>query len=75
MFIGEYHQAFQNSNFIADFGFTEGYNNTSATKTEGAKSHFFSKFVKNFKGKNDSENSLTVSVQNVSNNKYLNYIN
>ncbi len=71
LFIGEYHQAFRNSNFIAEVGFTEGYKETTATKTAGGKSHFFSKFVKNFKGRNDSENSLTVSVQNVSNNKYL----
>ena len=71
LFTGEYHQAFRNSNFIADFGFTEGYNNTSATKTEGAKSHFFSKFVKNFKGKNESDNTLSLSLQTVSNDKYL----
>ena len=71
LFVGEYHQAFKNSSLIADFGFTEGYNQNSATKTEGAKSHFFSKFVKNFKGKNDSANSLSVSLQSVSNDKYL----
>ena len=71
LFTGEYHQAFRDSNFIADFGFTEGYNNTSANKTEGAKSHFFSKFVKNFKGKNESDNTLSLSLQTVSNDKYL----
>ncbi len=71
LFTGEYHQAFKNSSFIADFGFTEGYKNTSATKTSGSKSHFFSRFVKNFKGKNDSENTLSLSFQNVSNDKYL----
>ena len=49
-----YHQAFSNSSFIADFGFTEGYKKTSSTKTEGSKS-FFSKFVKNFKGNTGSE--------------------
>ena len=44
LFIGEYHQAFKNSSFIADFGFTEGYNETSPTKTKiGSKSHFFFK--------------------------------
>ena len=57
--------------FIADFGFTEGYNETNATKTEGAKSHIFSKFVKNFKGKNQSENTLSLNLQSVSNDKYL----
>ena len=25
LFLGEYHQAFKNSNFLADFGYTEGY--------------------------------------------------
>ena len=71
IFGGEYHQAFSNSSFIADFGFTEGYKKTSSTKTEGSKSHFFSKFVKNFKGNTGSENSLSVSFQSVSNDKYL----
>ena len=35
------------------------------------KSHFFSKLVKNFKGKNNSENTLSLSLQSVSNDKYL----
>ena len=32
LFIGEYNQAFKNSNFLTDFGFTEGYKKTSASK-------------------------------------------
>ena len=32
LFVGEYHQAFRNSNFLTDFGFTEGYKNTTRTK-------------------------------------------
>ena len=32
LFIGEYHQAFKNSNFMADFGFTKGYKKKLATK-------------------------------------------
>ena len=40
LFFGEYHQAFKNSSFLADFGFTEGYKNTSASKKPGHKSHF-----------------------------------
>ena len=32
LIIGEYHQAFKNSNFLADFGYTEGYKKTSAKK-------------------------------------------
>ena len=49
LFLGEYNQAFKNSNFLTDFGFTEGYKTTSASKKAGDKSHFFTKFSKNFK--------------------------
>ena len=41
LFIGEYHQAFKRSNFLADFGFTEGYKNTSVTKKIWTKNSFF----------------------------------
>ena len=70
LFLGEYHQAFKNSDLIADFGYTKGYKKTSTTKKAGEKSHFFSKFVKNFSS-NNSESSLSLSFQDVSNDKYL----
>ena len=71
LFLGEYHQAFSNSNLLADFGYTAGYKKTSSTKKPGEKSHFFSRFVKNFSLGNNLEGSLGVSVQDVSNDKYL----
>ena len=71
LFQGEYHQAFKNSNFLSDFSFTEGYKKTNSTKKSGQKSHFFSKFVKNFKGESNSNNTFSVITQNISNNKYL----
>ena len=40
----------KNSSFLADFGYTEGYKKISKTKKAGEKSHFFSKYIKNFKG-------------------------
>ena len=46
LFLGEYHQAFKNSDLLTDFGYTKGYKKTSATKKSGEKSHFFSRFVK-----------------------------
>ena len=53
LFMGEYRQAFQNSNLIVDMGYTKGYKNTSNKKTGGDKSHLFSKFTKVFStGKN-----------------------
>ena len=71
LFLGEYRQAFKESNLILDFGYTEGYKKTTTAKKSGDKSHFFSKFTKNFKGKNNSDNNIEFTVQNVSNNKYL----
>ena len=71
IFLGEYRQAFKNSNLIFDFGFTEGFKETSSKKKPGEKSHFFSKFVKSFETNNNTENNLEVNLQYVSNKKYL----
>ena len=71
LFLGEYHQAFKNSKFILDFGFTEGYKKSTATKKPGEKSHIFAKFEKIFFGKEDSENNLEISIQDSSDDKYL----
>ena len=65
LFLGEYHQAFKNSNLLADFGYTAGYKKTSSTKKPGEKSHLFSKFFKNFSLRDNLEGSLSVSVQDV----------
>ena len=70
LFLGEYHQAFKSSNFLADFGFTEGYKNNSSKKRAGDKSHFFAKLIKNFDN-DKSKQSLSISAQNVTNDKYL----
>ena len=71
LILGEYHQAFKNSNFLADFGYTEGYKNITNNKKEGDKSHIFAKLIKNFSFSDKSESSLDLSVQHVSNDKYL----
>ncbi len=71
LFIGEYHQAFKNSNFLADFGYTEGFKKTSSKKKSGKKSHFFSEFTKNFKSENNINSFMKLKVQEVSNDKYL----
>ena len=72
LFLGEYRQNFKNSNLIFDLGFTEGYRKSSSTKTKGNKTHFFSKFVKNFKNNNNnSESNLTLTTQDSTNDKYF----
>ena len=71
LFLGEYHQAYAKSELIADFGYTKGYKRTNAKKQAGDKSHFFSKFTKNFNWKKNSQNELDIVFQDVSNDKYL----
>ena len=70
IFLGEYHQVFKNSFLMTDFGFTEGYKKTDAIKKAGQKSHFFSKFVKDFSS-NKYESKLSLNLQEVSNDKYF----
>ena len=60
LFLGEYRQAFKKSNLIMDFGHTEGYKKTSAIKTSGSKSHFFSKLVTIFEGNDSSKKYFRV---------------
>ena len=71
LFTGEYHQVSKDSSLLADFGYTKGYQKTSSKKKAGEKSHFFSKFVKNFESNNAHKNTLELNLQEVSNDKYL----
>ncbi len=72
LFLGEYRQAFENSNLIFDFGFTEGYKKNTSTKKKGQKTHFFSKFVKNFSNlDNNTESTISLTTQDSSNDKYF----
>ncbi len=71
IFMGEYRQAFERSNLILDFGYTEGYKKTSSKKKSGEKYHFFSQFIKNFYNDDEFKSSLKLDVKSVSNDKYL----
>ena len=71
LFLGEYHQAFKNSNLLTDFGYTQGYKKTTSKKRAGEKSHFFSRFAKNFRNNKNFDNNLEINLQEVSNDKYL----
>ncbi len=71
LYLGEYRQAFEASKAIIDLGFTEGFKKTSGVKKEGDKSHIFTKFFHNFKGRNDSNNALEFTLQEVSDDKYF----
>jgi LPS-assembly protein len=71
LFTGQYHQVFKNSDILFDVGHTEGYKTTTSKKRKGSKSHFFSKYTKNFFNENNSKSFLDVTVQKASNDKYL----
>lgn len=72
LFFGEYHQAFEKSHLYADFGYTKGYKEETSKKTLGEKGHLFAKYIKTFKGSKNSENSLEVELQSITEDKYLN---
>jgi LPS-assembly protein len=71
LFLSEYRQAFRDSNLFFDFGYTQGYKNSSALKKLGDKSHFFSRFVKRFQHNDTKESNLEINLQEVSDKKYL----
>ena len=71
LIMGEYRQAFKNSNLILNMGYTEGYKNTNSKKIGGDKSHFFSELTHSFLTKNDTKSNLKIKTQDVSNDKYL----
>ena len=71
LILGEYHQAYQNASLLTDFGYTDGYKNTNTKKKAGKKSHFFTRFAKNFKNENNFVSNFEINFQEVSNDKYL----
>ena len=71
LFLGEYKQVFKNSNLTLDFGHTEGYRNATGTKKLGDKSHIFLNFLRNFNKTESINKNLEVSIQHVTDKKYL----
>tara|TARA_Y100000590_G_scaffold400559_1_gene484734 strand:+ start:2585 stop:5017 length:2433 start_codon:yes stop_codon:yes gene_type:complete len=71
LFLNEYRQAFRNGFFTLDTSYTEGYRNTSLTKTDGSRNHIFANFDFNFNKDKSYESNLSLKVQRTSNNTYL----
>ena len=71
LFLNEYRQAFRNAFLTLDTSYTEGYKNTSSTKTKGSRNHLFANLGLNLNEKEDSKNSLSLKIQRTSNNTYL----
>jgi len=71
LFLNEYRQAFKNGFLTLDTSYTEGYKNTSSKKNAGSRNHLFAKLDLNFNEKEDSNNSLSLKIQQTSNDTYL----
>ena len=71
MFQNEYRQVNENSSFIADFGVTKGYQ-SSITGSRNSIGHLFAKFEKDFEFENFETSDLTISLESVTNDTFLN---
>ncbi len=73
IFFNEFRQAFKNGFLTLDASFTEGYSNTSSTKTKGSRSHVFTNLDLDFaKDKDrDYESNFSLQTQKTSNDTYF----
>jgi len=69
--INEYRHAFENAFLTLDTSYTEGYKETSETKTEGSRNHVFAELDINLSEDKDYESSLSFKVQRTSNDTYF----
>ena len=71
LFLNEYRQAFRNGFFTLDTSYTEGYKNTSSTKTTGSRNHIFADFNLNFNQDESYQSNLHLKIQRTSNDTYF----
>ena len=69
--MNEYRKAYKNSFLLIDSSYTKGYKSTDRfSKTDGARSHFFSKFIYDL-SKSKYSSNLEINFQQVSNDTYF----
>ena len=67
----EYRHAFDNSYLVVDSSYTKGYKKTDKIKkSEGSRSHFFSRFTYDW-SKQEYSSNLEINLQHVSNDTYF----
>ena len=71
LFLNEYRQAFKNGFLTLDTGFTEGFRNTSSTKTSGSRNHIFANLDLSLNQNESYDSNLTFKVQKTSNDTYF----
>ena len=65
LMLGEFRQDYENSYLIVDAGYTKGFKKITNAKSEGSRSHFFSKFLTNFSSEKNTTNELELNLQAV----------
>ena len=71
LFLNEYRQAFRNGFLTLDTSYTQGYNNTSSTKTDGSRNHIFANLNLNLSENKPYESNLSLKMQSTSNDTYF----
>ena len=71
LLLNEYRQAFRNGFLTLDTSYTEGYKNTSKTKTSGSRNHFFSEIYFDLGEEKTYDSKFSLKVQRTSNDTYF----
>jgi len=71
LFLNEYRQAFKNGFLTLDTSYTQGYKNTSSTKTGGSRNHIFANLDLNLNESDSYESNLSFKVEKTSNSTYF----
>jgi LPS-assembly protein len=71
LLFNEYRQAFKNGFLTLDTSFSEGYKNTTTTKTGGSRNHIFANLDLNFTENESYNSNLFVKFQRTSNDTYF----
>ena len=71
LFLNEYRQAFKNGFLTLDTSYTQGYKNTSKTKTDGSRNHIFADLNLDFNQDQSYQSNWNLKVQRTSNDTYF----
>jgi LPS-assembly protein len=71
LFLGEYRERFKNGDLSLEGGFTQGYKEITASKTDGSRNHIYGNLNLNFNDKILDQTILNTKIQHVNNPTYL----
>jgi LPS-assembly protein len=71
LMLAEFRQDFQNSFLTIDAGYTKGFKKKNKKKSDGARTHFFSKYSLNLIDEKEKKSNLEVNIQKTSNDTYF----